>query len=294
MASFTASPSNWTNSSDANFRAWGSYIAARFLAVGLVQTADTGQINWATVTAPAGASTNQGYEIWRFADALQSTAPVYFKVFYGSEASSANNPRMQFIFGTGSDGAGNLSGTLSTTMSVGASASAGAGSIFGSGSTNRFVLSTLYVTASAFWFMFERTRDANGDVTSEGVWFAGKPNINSGSCGVGFWNRSTGMVGPAWAVNNTVCAMFPDTTGITGTQTIVSPIFPEKGIFGNPILSAVGYLTSDIAAASTPTIYMYGQPHTYYCVTGTAGIVIANWRGPSPGSTGEAMAILYE
>jgi hypothetical protein len=33
--------------------AWGSGIAAQIAAMGLVQTSDTGQINWATVTRPA-------------------------------------------------------------------------------------------------------------------------------------------------------------------------------------------------------------------------------------------------
>jgi hypothetical protein len=44
-------------------------IAAQIAAMGLVQTSDTGQINWVTVARPA-LNTIAGYEIWRFNDAF--------------------------------------------------------------------------------------------------------------------------------------------------------------------------------------------------------------------------------
>jgi hypothetical protein len=70
-------------SDDATFRVWGSGLAAQIAAMGLVQTSDTGQINWATVTRPAiGALA--GYEMWRFNDALQATKPVFIRLDYGS------------------------------------------------------------------------------------------------------------------------------------------------------------------------------------------------------------------
>jgi hypothetical protein len=294
MASFTTSPSTWTNSSDANFRSWGSYIAARFLAVGMVQTADTGQINWTTVTAPLAVSTYQGYEIWRFADALQATAPVYFKIEYGSTTTSANNPGIRVTFGTGSDGAGNLSGSLSTAFTAGVGAYATPGSLFGSGSTNRFILVTYNGATEGMRFGFERTVDASGNVTSEGVFWISRPSVTTAQNQLGFWNRSTGMVGPAAGTANQFAALFPATTGITGVQTIVSPVFPEKGVFGNPILNLVGYLTSDIAENSTPTVYMYGTAHVYYCIPQNNGPTAAQWRGATAGSANEAMAIRYE
>lgn len=107
--------------SDATFREWGLEFATMLAAVGLVQTADTGQINWATVTRP-GISTNAGYEIWRFDDSLQGTAPIYIRIDYGTHA-NANGPRMQFTVGTGSNGSGTITGTaLSTARQVGSSA----------------------------------------------------------------------------------------------------------------------------------------------------------------------------
>jgi hypothetical protein len=70
---------------DATFRAWGSGIAAQIAAMGLVQTSDTGQINWVTVARPA-LNTIAGYEIWRFNDALQATKPVFIRIDYGTSS----------------------------------------------------------------------------------------------------------------------------------------------------------------------------------------------------------------
>jgi hypothetical protein len=100
------------HSTDALFRVWGSELSAKFAAVGLVQTADTGQINWATATRAANSSSfatgNAGYEIWRFNDSVQAAAPIYMKVLYGTGLSGA--PRIGIEVGTGSDGAGTLTG----------------------------------------------------------------------------------------------------------------------------------------------------------------------------------------
>lgn len=76
------------NTSDANFRAWGSAVSASLAAVGLVKTADTGQIDWTTAVRPTAPTTTPtqvvvGYELWGFNDALQATKPVYIKVEYG-------------------------------------------------------------------------------------------------------------------------------------------------------------------------------------------------------------------
>jgi hypothetical protein len=92
---------------DAAFRTWGAEFAAKLLVVGLTQTADTGQINWASVTR-AGANTAAGYEIWRFAD-----SSLYMKIEYGS-AGANTQPQLWITVGTGSNGSGTLTGQTST------------------------------------------------------------------------------------------------------------------------------------------------------------------------------------
>ena len=102
------------NSSDATFRAWGSDIAARLATAGLIQTADTGQINWVTVLRPA-ASAYGGYEVWRFDDTLQGTSPVFMKIEYGSSNNQAT-PALRITVSSGTNGAGTPTGLVTTAI----------------------------------------------------------------------------------------------------------------------------------------------------------------------------------
>lgn len=93
------------HTSTAGFRAWGSELSTQLAAVGLVQTADTGQINWATVTYTTSNGVAQGYEIWRFVDST-----LFLKIEYGTGPSGAGFPGLWITVGTGSNGTGTLTG----------------------------------------------------------------------------------------------------------------------------------------------------------------------------------------
>src|SRR5437762_2579443 len=84
------------HSTDAGFRAWGAELSAKFAAVGMQKTADSGQINWKTVTR-AGTNAAAGYEIWRL-----NGAALYVKLEYGSGAST-DAPSFWLTVGQGSD-----------------------------------------------------------------------------------------------------------------------------------------------------------------------------------------------
>lgn len=100
-----------SHASDAEFRIWGSAFKAALAAAGLVQTADTGQINWATAVRPGVSFTNDaaaaGYEMYRFNDALQATFPVFIKIEYGT-GSVVAAPMIYVSVGTSTNGAGTL------------------------------------------------------------------------------------------------------------------------------------------------------------------------------------------
>lgn len=103
-----------SSSSDAEFRKWAQGIHDALAACGLVQTADTGQVNLATATVPAaGAYT---YEVWRFNDALQATKPIFLKVEYGSISTA--RPSVRLTVGSGSSGAGAINGNIYRATSV--------------------------------------------------------------------------------------------------------------------------------------------------------------------------------
>lgn len=295
MATFLATPSNFTNSSDANFRAWGSYLSARFAAVGLVNTSDTGQINWTTVTTPAGINTYQGYEIWRFADALQATAPVYFKIQYG-EGSAVDGAGIRIQFGTGSDGAGNLTGTLSTARDAEGNATAVACIVVGSGDTNRFAFAGGWLAASGLGlcFSFERMKDATGADTAEGVmWSAHSTGNASSTAAVNentLWNPSVGDYG---LTETNMMGMFPSgSTTKTVSLAMVITLWHNKGVWANPMLGLVGVYTGDFAVSSTFVAVMYGVSHTYYVLASTAMATGAGFAGPGGGT--ETIAIRYE
>lgn len=127
MTALTFATDTFTsNSTDADFRQWGSTISAHLAAAGLVQTADSGQINWTTVTRPTVNNTDGGYEVWRFDDPLQATAPIFIKIGYGG-ASPATIPRTVMSVGTGTNGAGTLTGLVSDSRVVNSASSATAG-----------------------------------------------------------------------------------------------------------------------------------------------------------------------
>ena len=100
-------------STDAAFRTWVAEIITQLAAVGLTQTADTGQINTSTVTR-AAINTAAGYTIWRFSDTLQSTSPIFLKLEFGS-GSFNTNPQMWVSISTGTNGAGTLNNLAGAT-----------------------------------------------------------------------------------------------------------------------------------------------------------------------------------
>lgn len=104
------------HSSDAAFRTWVAEIITQLLAVGITQTADTGQINTTTVTRPA-INVMAGYVIMRFNDTAQGTSPIFFKLEFGT-SSGAAEPNMLLTVGTASNGAGTLTGTTTTRLSI--------------------------------------------------------------------------------------------------------------------------------------------------------------------------------
>lgn len=93
--------------SDAAFRAWGSGMAGAIQALGWVYVADTGRIDWASVTRPGTTNTKAGFEIYRAADVLQATAPFYVRIDYGTSG-GVQRPGLWLQFGSGTDGSGNL------------------------------------------------------------------------------------------------------------------------------------------------------------------------------------------
>ncbi len=267
MATATSSAFLFNNSSDANFRAWAQWIHDRLIAWGWTVTADTGQINLATVVAPAAANTSKGYEIWIMGDALQATNPVFLKLEYGSRAAAAT-PSVWLTVGTGSNGSGTITNGGTRTQ-IGTSNTPTAGGInhmYGSGSTNRMAFSLgVEDTAACVFFGIERTKDATGADSTEGVVMYGI-GANSASGDVGF-SQAIPFSGTIPGVEPKLSGDFPSntgqTTGIFGADVYTYSIKPMMFYPRNPIMGYVVWFTGDFTNEVSITLDIYGASRTY-------------------------------
>lgn len=265
MGYFGMALSNNDVSTDAAFRIWGSMISTKLGQCGLVQTTDTGQIDWVTVTKPpVSANAVSGYEIWRFNDSFQSTTPVFIKIEYGC----GNNTSFPGIFVTissGSNGSGTLTGTTTTRMSVrGYSPASAASACYFCGDTGRFCMS-LWIGSSqganaGMFFSIERTVDAGGNPTSEAVLVCAREGQVSG----GWYQQAWAPLGPITAQEGSMGCLGPAASSASGGGQIgIFPVLFTKGEFYNPIMNVMGYCTGDITALSTISLSLYGSVHTF-------------------------------
>ena len=96
------------HSTDAGFRAWGLEFHNQLVAIGLTQSSDTGQVNWATVTL-GGINTMPAYEVWQFNDTLQSTTPVILIFSFGT-SNTTGCPSIKLYVCGATNGAAGLVG----------------------------------------------------------------------------------------------------------------------------------------------------------------------------------------
>lgn len=263
-------------SSDAAFRTWGSELSGKFAAVGMVQTADTGQINWTTTTRGA-INTPSGYEIWKL-----SSGNLYFKFEYGT-GNPITTPTMWLTVGTGSNGSGTLTGQLSTRTSIGDSNSA-----ILSTSTN--YQSYLCATANYFGLAWKigssavgiprifmtamQTVDSTGAATSTGYMVAAKGNsaatMYTQAVAIG-----AAVTGPAITTFNNGVFWIPNINGVPANSLDGSgnsqAFLWWWGIFGStpssPLLHVACALLSDLALGVTASMTLIGSTaHTYISI----------------------------
>lgn len=293
MAAFTRSVI-LNNSTAALFRAWTKLVSDTLIDLGWIRTADTGQIDFATVAAPGAANTAMGYEIWRMNDSLQATSPVFMKIEYGSGA-SAPIPSIWLTVGIGSNGTGGITG-YQTTRNQRAMASAPdsatfVNSIF-SGNTSRFTMYLGFDTSNAnqtILVNIERTKDSAGNETAEGFIVVSHGNISSATAmSMQFISQTAGL-GLLETGASTYRCVTPSSGGSSGSEVAVFPIFPSKGILLNPLIGLIAYFAPTIAAGSTPQFNYYGALRTYIPI-GTRYVA----QSFSCQAVGTSALILYE
>lgn len=252
--------------------------------LGYTQTSDTGQVNWSTVTSPLASNTYQGYEVWRASDSLQSSCPIFFKIEYGSNNSSAGQPGIRMTFGTGSDGAGNIL-QPTPTMVVGSNgttadatnqyecdfsgcASGGLGNPY-TGACSAMLMfrcdsvTGVVPTLKTWMICIERSMDSSGAYTADyytvvlawGSSAGTNPvfqiSVLAGG-GYGPVNGSWNTVGGGYTCS--VCQPYTNSGTATALQngTYISALctFPLVGYLGNPLTCFMHCMQGDVSEPS--------------------------------------------
>lgn len=255
------------NDTDANFRAWVAAVLTAIAAGGLVQTADSGQINPITVTRPLAGNTVQGYAIFRSDDATGGLNNFYFKIEFGS-GTAANTPAIWITIGWGSDGAGTLTGNLSTRSQIQPSTSSATpiDCNFSSG-TGHLVLG-LWVgsggTGPTLVLSIERTRSPSGTIEDQVfVYGGGNTSVNTNQVvpRTGTVPTQDTTSGAGWRALSVTAATYGGDKGV-GT------LAPQKGGWLMEAMNLFIGNSTDFATSQTQyTFTIYGASHTYISVS---------------------------
>lgn len=286
------------NTTDAQFRDWGSSLSAQLAALGLVQTGDTGQINWTTVTRPLAVNTFQGYEIWRFNDALQATAPMFLKIEYGSGNAAASAPGLRIQIGSSSNGTGTIGGQLSCQARINSNSSSAATpyACKFSGATNRIAVAMFITDLSnsmPFFFSIERSKDTSGNDTGEAFIFQWGAVFNQNITGP----NASGVIWTQWVpasgaipVQARCSVPVNENTSVDGADYIVyapALAFPR---LKNPGRNLLAYRANDLAPAFQVLAgTIYGVSQTFLTlgsvwlsyvngVTSASGALLMRWE----------------
>lgn len=287
-----------TNATDASFRSWGSTLAAAIVTAGLIKTTDTGQVDWATVTTSATVGLSRGYEVYRFNDPLQSTAPIFIKLEFGTSASSANTPGAWVTIGTGSDGAGNITGVLMARTPVNRAAAlsgSAAWPVYVCVKDGFFGLAAFHgnggVNRGGILLVVERVKDDAAANLDEAIY------VLSGSLSL---NSPTGqvIVFSSGAIYTGVACHIPQgaTASVVGSDVQVFRHFPPtpRLRYSSGVCT---YVNSEFASgtASAFTLALVGSTPRTYIPLGNLGIASgAEVMALTALSSGSALAMLWE
>ncbi len=258
----------YDNSTDARFKNWGNGISSKLTTGGFwTKAADSGQVDWTTNPAHPVAGDRVYYEVWKSADALSTTCPIYMKIIYGGAATS-NNPVVKLQFSTGSDGAGTLTGNQVAAQDLAANAS----SFAELDVTHEcdFAGGTGYFTC-LLWrdavnganvpqgFVVERALDSSGGYRDAyfAVILLGANVTNAGAI----------VFKPGGGSSKTeqyaTTIYYTPSSAAYGSNTGVFPIFPMVGLPDNPMTGMVCVKSADQAEGATFSLTMYGVTRTF-------------------------------
>jgi hypothetical protein len=259
-------------------------------AAGLTKTADTGQVDWATASRPAGTATSVGYEIRTIP---VSTGTLTVKIEYMTGNSYTTNFGLLWSFGTGSNGSGTITGALGATISqitnYGLSADSVAYPCYASTWDGGFALVLWPQNATEYlrvFMVFDKTCDSDG-------------TLNSNGCLQTFSFNSTAY---AYGYSNTLGVRAAFTTYPARLPYFYWLARPSSMDDGKRLFSVVRHLTpapnwhknvlvgfvNDCPLGSTFRVNVCGAERTYLSV----GVIVNSLNGNTTGNTADLQGAL--
>lgn len=283
-----------TNASDTTFRKWASLVDAMILACGWVQTADTGQSDPATATVPGTNTTAAGYRVYSLNDALAGVAPVLLKYEWG-RGGSTTAPAAWFTVGTGSDGAGAITGVLQPRIQTGTGTTVSVTEYWSYASSDGSSLSIVMWPdiasnlVPAWALRVERSRTLAGEPTADALAITmSAANVSRTIA----YSGTPGSVGDALG-SNLPCALPATVNGTNSASFTVSlsqdgttaPVFPvvysAPGVVPWVSANAVALATGDAGASSLVIANTHGVDRIFRAFTSAthAGRDVMNTAG---------------
>jgi hypothetical protein len=252
------------HSTDAEWRAWAQGVVDTLKSFGLTQTADSGQLADPVVATRPAASASGGYLIFRTNDAAHSVLPLYFKFELGTY-SNANTPFMWITIGSGSDGAGAITGprTARTFMGRGTTPTNGTVYEHAAGSGDGFFWMYQAIGSGiGTAFYFERGRDTDGDPTDTYAVFYGESPSNNGN----WWTipRSGATTVFTTSSGGVGLPVLYAAQGVNEIQNVAGevPVYPLEPFLGrrqSPLLGMAIVCMADVGPGVILRTTMYGE-----------------------------------
>jgi len=240
-ALFTSNPTYTVG----NFRIWAKKTHDAILSTGITDASSSNSITFGSSSSdsfdllPAPTAYNYpGHQVYKFADALQATHPVFIKIGYGAGTNAAY-PAIHVTVGNTHDGSGSVTGPPVTDTDVMLASAAQTDEVSQymiCGDTNRIIVTgpawsieTQSLPDEMYFLSVERTKDVNGDDTDEGIIVA-----MCHQAATFYWYTM-----PFIGLTPTRDTKWPAAVGTnfpasTGGRQIVCPVFPIAGVAPYP------------------------------------------------------------
>jgi hypothetical protein len=265
---------------DASYRVRHKWISDNLTTLGWTKTADTGQIDLTTATRPGSptANTSGGYEI---RESTGTATKLYLKIYYGL-GYNTNCPGWWFHFGTSTDGAGTLTGVVTSLRYAGSALSTISpyeATYLLAGDADNFVFGGVQEQTAANGCLFgvQRSCNSSGTDTNSGWWQYGAGYVASVTAFLQWGSFKYGVASYAtnWGVMNVVNAV----TGTPGPSQLFLPIWGNDGSAHVPLRDVIGSAWGgNKAVVSIPN---FGSSKKYLSIFGTSNNSIWGYTHPT-------------